>query len=156
MIDGDDTLSLEENKVIVRMLIEAINKRNLGLLDGLIAQDFCYHAQSNNIQGLDVIKQVIKNEVKGFPDLHVVIKDIVAEGDKVWVRLEQTGTHTGEFRELSPTGKKTIYATAAIWRIAKGKIVEGSGVYDMLDFYKQIGVIEYTEKGKRLFPENVS
>ena len=147
-------MSLEENKAIVCKLIDAINERNLAILGDLIAQDFCYYAQSHQIQGLNVIGQVIENEVKGFPDLHVIIEDMIAEGDKVWVRLEQTGTHTGEFRGLSPTGKKTKYATVAIWRIAKGKIIEGWGVYDMLEFYKQLGVIKYTEKGKKLFPED--
>ena len=144
-------MSLEENKAIVRRLIEAVNKRNLALLGDLIAQDFFYHVQPHQIQGLDVIKQVIKDEVKGFPDLHVTIEDIIAEGDKVWVRLEQTGTHTGEFRGLAPTGKKIKYTAVAIWRIANVKIVEGWGVYDFLDYYKQLGVIEY--KG---FPDEVS
>ena len=34
----------------------------------------------------------------------------------MWVRLEQTATHTGEFRGLAPTGKKTKYSTVAIAR----------------------------------------
>lgn len=143
-------MSLKENKAIIRRLIEAINKRNLTSIDDLIASDFFYHAQTHQIRGLAVIKQVITDEVKGFPDLHVTIKDIIAEGDKVWVRLEQTGTHTGEFRGLAPIGKKIKYATVAIWRIANGKIVEGWGVYDFLDYYKELGVIEY--KG---FPDEV-
>ena len=149
-------MSLEENRAIVRRLIEAINKRNLALLDDLIAQDFFYHAQPHEIQGLDVVKQVIEDEVKGFPDLLVTIEDMIAEGDKVWVRLEQTGTHTGEFLGLAPTGKKIEYASVAIWRIANGKIVEGWGVYDYLDSYKELGFIEYTEKTKKLFAEDVS
>jgi steroid delta-isomerase-like uncharacterized protein len=144
-------MPLEENKVIVRRLVEAINKRNLDSLDSLMMHNFCYHTQSQNIQGLDVIKQVVKDEVEGFPDLHVTIEDIIAEGDKVWVRLEQTGTHTGEFRGLSPTGKKIKYSTVAIWRVANGKIVEGWGVYDFVDYYRELGVIEYTKKGRKFF-----
>lgn len=146
-------MSLEENKAIVRRLIGAINGRNLALLDDLIAQDFFYHAQPHQIQGLDAVRQVIEDEVKGFPDLHVTIEDIIAEGDKVWVHLEQTGTHTGEFLGLAPTGKKMKYASVAIWRIANGKIVEGWGVYDYLDYYKELGFIKHTEEGKNLFPE---
>jgi len=34
-------------------------------------------------------------------------------------------------------------------------LVEGWNVTDELDFLKQLGVIEYTEKGKKLFPEDV-
>ena len=145
-------MALEKNKAIVQSLIDAINKRNLALLDSLMAQDFCYHTQSRIIQGLDAIKQVIKDEVKGVPDLHVIIKDIIAEEDKVWICIEETGTHTCEFRGLAPTHKKIKYAAVAIWRIANSKIVEGWGVYDYLDYYKDLGIIEHTEKGKKLFP----
>jgi C-1 hydroxylase len=38
-----------------------------------------------------------------------------------------------------------------IFRIADGKLAEGREVDDSLDFFKQIGGIEYTEKGKKLF-----
>jgi hypothetical protein len=41
-----------------------------------------------------------------------------------------------------------------IWRIARGKLVEGWEVDSDVDFLKQLGVIEYTEKGKKLFPED--
>ena len=145
-------MSLKENKAIVRKMIEAINKQNLALLDELIAPDCVYHMNVQQIQGLEVMKQVIEAETNGFPDLHVTIEDVIAEGDKVCVRLKETVTHTGEFRGLAPTGKKINYKAITIWRIVNDKVVEGWGVYDMLDYYKQLGVIEY--KG---FPdENVT
>jgi len=144
-------MSLEENKAIIRRVIEAVNKQNLASLDELIAPDFVYHTHTQQIQGLEVLKQVIEDEIKGFPDLHVTIEDIIAEGDKVCVRLKETGTHIGEFRGLAPTGKKLSYTAITIWRIVNGKVVEGWGVYDMLDYYKQLGVIEY--KG---FPDEVT
>jgi len=79
-------MPLEENRAIIRKVIEAINKRNLALLDELIAQDFSY--PTHQIQGLEVMKQIMEEERKGFPDWHVTIEDIVAEGDKVWVRVK--------------------------------------------------------------------
>ena len=81
--------------------------------------------------------------------MHLTIKDIIAKDDKVWIHSEVTGTHTGEYRGLSPTGKKIKLKNFMIWRIAEGKIVEReSQVWDFMDFFKQLGVIEY--KG---FPE---
>jgi len=93
---------------------------------------------------------------KDFPDFHRTIEDIITEGDKVWVLEKGSATHTGEYRGLAPTGKKITYTGVVIWRIVDGKVVEGWGVYDMLDFYKQLGVIEYTEKAKKLFPKDIS
>jgi len=136
-------VSLEENKALISKVIEAVNGRNLALLDELIASDFVYHTDTQQIQGLEVMKQVIEEEINGFPDLHVAIEDVIAEGYKVCIRLKETGTHTGKFRGLAPTGKKINYTAITIWRIVNSKVVEGWGVYDMLDFYKQLGVIEY-------------
>ena len=90
--------------------------------------------------------------IKGFPDFHMTIEDIIAEGDKVWVRTTNTGTHKGEFRGLAPTDKKFIEAAVWISRMVDGKVVEEWGATDELDFLKQLGIIEYTEKGKKLFP----
>jgi predicted ester cyclase len=80
-------------------VIEAVNERNLAYPNKLIAQDFSY--PTHQIEGLEVMKQIIEEERKGFPDLHVTTEDIVAEGDKVWIRVKETGIHTGEFRSLA-------------------------------------------------------
>ena len=88
---------------------------------------------------------------RSFPDSHETIEDMIAEGDKVWVRIRGTGTHTAEYRGLAPTGRKTTCEAVSIWRIVDGKAVEMWAVADELDFYKQLGVIEY--KG---FPDEVS
>lgn len=63
---------------------------------------------------------------KAFPNWHETIEDIIAEGDKVYVRL----------------------------RIVNGKVVGQWSVYDV-DFLRQMGMIEPTEKGKKLFPKDV-
>jgi len=79
-----------------------------------------------------------------------------ARGDKVWVRFTGRGTHRGEWRGLAPTSKKITITGVQIWRIVDGKVVEKESFIDAVDAYKQLGVIEYTEKAKEFFPENVS
>jgi len=142
-------MSLEENKATVRRFIEEWNKRNLAALDELMAAD--YFDPSLQVRGLEAYKQLLTMFLRGFPDWHETIEDIIAEGDKVWVRFKGTGTHTGEYRGLAPTGKKVTETGVLIWRIVDGKIVEKeSAVYDEFDFFKQLGVIVY--KG---FPDEV-
>ncbi len=135
-------MSLEENKAVVCKMFEAINKHSLASLDKLMAPNFVLHMHAQQTQGWKVNRQVIEEEMKSFPDLHATIEDIVAEGDKVCVRLKEKATHTGEYRGLAPTGKKS-YTVAAIWRLVEGKIVEGWIFYDQLDFLKQLGVIKF-------------
>jgi len=93
-------MSLEENKAIVRRYIEAYNKQNLDSLDEFVAPDYVDHA--NQIRGLVSLKQLMSMGFKAVPDWHETIEDIIAEGDKVWIRLAYTGTHTGEMFGIAP------------------------------------------------------
>jgi len=146
-------MSLEENKNIVRRWIEACNKRDLAVLDELIAIDFFHPTWQ--LQGAEGMKQFYSMVFKGFLDLYETIKDIIAEGDKVWHHFKTTGTHTGEFRGLAPTGKKVTWTGVNFWRMVDGKVIEKKSIYDMLDTLNQLGVIEYTEKAKEFLPEDV-
>jgi len=140
-------MSLEENKAIIRRWFEAENKKDLALLDEFVASDFFDH--THHLKGLKEYKQFIASIGKGFPDFHETIKDMIAEEDKVWVFFEFKGTHTGEWMGLASTGKKIKASVVEIFRIVDGKVAEEWEVADELDFYKELGVIEYTEKGKR-------
>lgn len=136
-------MSLEENKVIVRKMFEAINNQDLSSLEQLMAPDFILNMENQQTRGWEVNRKVIEGELKAFPDFHVILEDIIAEGNLVCVRLQETGTHLGEYRGLSPTGNKVSYTVVAIWRIIGGKIVEGWIVYDQLNFLQQLGAIDY-------------
>jgi len=154
-------MSLEENKVIIRRLIEAENKHNPALLDEFIAPDFVDEPNTPiELRGLESYKKFEANFIKGFPDFEESVVDIVAEEDKVWVWLSVTGTHTGEWNlfgiPLPPTGKKITYSVVNVWRIVDGKAVERKSLRDILDFFNKLGIIEPTEKAKELFPEDVS
>ena len=150
-------MSLEENKALIRRLVEAFNKHNVSLLDEFIAPDFVDHTLQ--LQGLENYKQFENGFFKGFPDYRETVEDIIAEGDKVWIHFKVTGTHTGEWNlfgvPLPPTGKKIAYRGVGIWRIVDGKVVERKSVRDMLDFLRQLGIIEPTKKAKKLFPDEV-
>ena len=145
-------MSLEENKEIVRRFIEAYNKQNLDSIDDFVAPKYVDHT---NKVGRDGLKQLFNMGFKAFPDWHETIEDVIAEGDKVWVRVTYTGTNTGEWVGLAPTGNKiTAMGAVDIYRIVNGKLAEYLNVTDSMDFNKQLGIIEYTEKGKKLFPED--
>jgi len=142
-------MSLEENKAIIRSLVEAFNKHNPALLVDFIAPDFVDHMRQ--LRGLETIRQFVTMVYKNFPDYHATIEDIIAEGDKVWILEKCTMTHTVEYRGIAPTGKKITETLVEIYRIVDGKVVELWTVVDELDFLRQLGVIEY--KG---FPDEVS
>ena len=141
---------LEENKALVRRFMDAYNKRELDIFEELVAADYIDHVFEQ--QGRENLKNLFTMAFEAFPDWYESIEDIIAEGDKVWLRVKATGTHTGEWNlfgaRLPPTGKKTTIMMVFIWRIANGKLAEGWEVDDNLEFLRQLGVVEYTEKGK--------
>ena len=112
-------MSLEENKAIIRKMVEASNKKDLGMIDEFIdefmALDFVDH--TCQIQGREKVKQGYAMVLKDYPDFHRTIEDMIAEGDKVWFIENVTGT--------ASSGKKMDVTTLNILRIIKGKFVEG-------------------------------
>ena len=152
-------MSLEENKGIVRKVVQAENNRDLTAIEKLVSPT--YVNQSLQLHGPEGYKQFLTMLFKAFPEWHETIEDIIAEGDKVCIRLRiDTGTHTGEFNlfgiTVSPTGKKTTVKSIQIWRIVDGKVAEQESVADELVLWKQMGLIVPTEKGKKLFPQDAA
>lgn len=111
-------MSLEENKTLFRKVNEAINKKDLTVLDEFMAPDYVDH--TNQLQGREGVKQFYTQVFKDFPDFHRTIEDIIAEDDKVWVCFKITGT--------AISGKKMDLTTVGIFRIVNGKAAEGWGV----------------------------
>lgn len=111
-------MSLEENKALFRRVNEALNKKDLTVLDETMAPDYVDH--TNQLQGREGVKQFYTRVFKDFPDFHRTIEDIIAEGDKVWVCFKITGT--------ALSGKKMELTTVGIFRMVNGKAAEGWGV----------------------------
>lgn len=127
-------MSAKENKALVRRLFEEFNK---GKAATMAAID-----RSIDMPGdlKDAWKQTESEWYDAFPDMHVTIDDMVAEGDKVAARVTITGTHKGKFMGIPPTNKKWTISLITISRIAGGKIVEDHGQYDALGLMRQLGL----------------
>jgi steroid delta-isomerase-like uncharacterized protein len=136
-----NTISVEENKTIIRRWVEGINKHDLSIVDKVVSGDYVYHGPGGqDVKGPESFKQLATASLTGLPDLHYAIEDMVAEGDKVAVRYTMTATHKGEYRGIPPTGKRIKTTSAIFYRIADGKIVEALPYSDSLAMYQQMGV----------------
>jgi hypothetical protein len=91
--------------------------------------------------GAELLKQVWAMLFGVYPDIHLTVEDVIAEGDKVVARNTVTGTHRGEFMGVGPTGKSVTYNEVFIFRFADGRVVETWGVVDVYAQMKQIGVL---------------
>jgi steroid delta-isomerase-like uncharacterized protein len=132
-----------ENKAIVRRLYEEVwNKRRVELVDELMSPSHAMHDNHLPDSGVgpEAYKRNVARYVTGFPDLRFTVEDMVAENDKVAVGWTISGTHKGEFRGISPTGRKVSVEGITINQIAGGKIMDSYVSWDALGLMQQLGV----------------
>lgn len=136
--------SLEANKELVRRLYdEGFNAGDLGVVDQLVSPDVVTH---NPIildapSGPDSIRGGIEMLRRSFPDLHVEVIDLIAEGDRVAAFLRMSGTNTGDYRRGGATNRRGSLRAFFIWRVADGQLVESWGVADRFELLQQLGII---------------
>jgi len=133
-------MSLERDKEIVRRYQEAYNAADYDALDEVVAADVLTPNMISTMpRGLEGAKLVHQKTLIGMPDYHTTIEDLIAEGDKVVARVAMTGTHTGDFYGIPPTGKRINVTGIYIVRIADGKIVEHWGEENGVTVLRQLG-----------------
>ena len=112
--------SLDEMKAFIRNHFdEFVNRKNLAIADVNFAPDFVDHGTDvppGTPPGPAGAKQYVGSALRKFPDMHVTIEDMIAEGDKVVVR--------NTWRCTDPGGKRLQFGGIVIWRISEGRIAE--------------------------------
>ena len=139
------TMSIEENKAVMRRILEEIyNKGNVSVADELVSPEYNYDHEGGlgRNRGVESYKQFASMVLKAFPDHHITLEDIIAEGDKVVIRCTVTGTHTGgDYMGIAPTGKQFKMSAIIISRIVDGQIVEQWENADLFTQLQQLGAI---------------
>ena len=142
----------ETNKAIVQRIVdEVMNQQNMGVIDEIFAADYLMHDPTTwpmEVKGPEGFKQWAGMMLEPyFSDSHTSA-DIIAEGDKVAVHWAWSGTHTGEFMGIPPTGRHIATITGiTIHRFADGKLVESWASYDMMGFMQQLTAEEWSPEG---------
>jgi steroid delta-isomerase-like uncharacterized protein len=127
----------ERNKALVRRWIEeGFNQSSLTVVDELFAERV---AVNRRIVGRDGLKKSMSRHLRGFPDLHVTIDDIVAEGRKVGIWYTVEGTHRGEFEAIPPTGNRVKWVGFDLFSIDSGRISEARFLSDLHGLLAQLG-----------------
>ena len=78
---------------------------------------------------------------EAFPNMEIVIEDMVAEGDRVAARCSVRAKHEGDFMGLAATQTPVEFTGMTIVRIDNGKIVEAWNNFDFTTLHKQVGLI---------------
>jgi steroid delta-isomerase-like uncharacterized protein len=134
-------MSTDENKAVVRRFVDEIfDQGDLSSVEELVDDSFVPHTWPT-VSDKDDFRQTVARMAKAITDGHHTVDDILAEGDRVSVRLTSHGVHTGDFMGVPAAGKEYTIAEQHIFRLANGKVVEHWHVVDMLGMMRQIGAL---------------
>ena len=138
----------EDNKALNRRFVEeVINQGNTDAIDELIDPGVVDHAAPPGFPtGREGAKQFAAMMRSAFPNLHLTIEDMIAEGDKVVMRSTWSGTHEGEFMGIPATGRQVTVSAIDITRVADGRMVEHWEQFDALGLMQQLGVVPPPEQ----------
>lgn len=132
-------------KQITRRLVEeVINQNRLELVDEFISEDLVDHERSlppDRRHGKAAFIEALAASKSVVPDLNMTIEEMIAEGDKVMIRVTLRGTHLGEVMGIQPTGRQLEVAGVEILRFQKGKVVEHWSLSDDLAMLGQMGAL---------------
>ena len=96
-------MSTEEHKAVVRRFVEVQSQGRLDVIDQVIAPDFINHTAPPGVPPTrEGARQLMALFRAAFPDGHMTIEDMLAEGDKVVTRKTFHGIHQGEFMGIPP------------------------------------------------------
>ncbi len=129
--------SSDDLKALTRLVFDKlINQGSMSAFDELVAADYVDHTGATDREDY---RDLIRATRTAFPDLHLEIEDLIAEGDKVVARFTARATHRAEFQGIPATGKQVSWEGIGILRFRNGQMVERWNQSDIPGLMEQLG-----------------
>jgi predicted ester cyclase len=132
--------SMESDAVreLVECLYSALDRQDWSTMEALISPRLVVEVGSAARTGWDEWRADLEEFTRGFPDGHHVIEEVLVDGSHGISRCRFTGTHTGDFRGMAPTGAKVSVAGIHIDRFQGDVLVAHRGQIDMHGLLEQL------------------
>ena len=135
-------MSAQANKALVRRVIDEIFlAQRFEAVDELVAADFTPHTWGPMPPGRDGLKAAIERVSAGLADASMTIEDVIAEDDRVAVRLTSAATQVGPFMGLPPSGRRYEIGEIHWFRVRDGQVAEHWHQADFLGMLRQLGAL---------------
>ncbi len=128
-------MSTSNNVTLARRFWDGLNKRDLGIVDKCLAEDFVGYQRPGGVVNRRAYKLTLAALLDTFPDLHVTEEQVVAEGDTVALCSVIEGTDDKSWLLTPDTGKRLTMQQACFMRFSGGKISELRSYYGGKIFY---------------------
>jgi steroid delta-isomerase-like uncharacterized protein len=132
----------EANKLLLRRWFEQVwNQKSEAAIDQMFSKDGKSHGfpdADSTLLGPEQFKAVHRAFCGAFPDLHVDVEDIVAEGDRVAVRWRVTMTHQGDHLGFPATGKKGTLEGSSFLIVKDNQVMDGWNRMDLQSLMQKL------------------
>lgn len=143
MKDFDTDAGLSPNKVRARDYFKAFAAQDRAWLDANVAESYVRNDTTlpfevKGPEGVIALGDVL---LGAFSEIELHIQDMIEENDKVLVRLQFRGKHTGPFGEAPASGNRFDVMVLDFFRMENGKIAEQWPAIDNLGLQQQCGIL---------------
>jgi steroid delta-isomerase-like uncharacterized protein len=128
--------------VIGRFIEEVLNQGRLEVADEIVEENYVeLDPLPGQRQGREGLKDIIATLRSTFPDMHWVIDETIASGDKVVTRFTWTGTQCGNFMGIPATDRAVKVKGVVIDRLSAGRMSDSRMLMDNVAMLQQLGVM---------------
>jgi predicted ester cyclase len=126
--------------VVRRMFSEIINEGKIDLVDELFDPEFTSETPQGTLDR-DGFKDYVAAWRGGFPDIHCEVDNLIEEGEEIAWSVRATGTHTGDFMGIPPTGRTVDFDSLNIARFRGGRGYQHKVLMNDVKMMTQLGVM---------------
>lgn len=128
-------------KMYTHVWDEILNKGKIEMIDAHFAPNYVNKTVTSTVNGPAEARKFFGAFLTGFSDIKFEVEEVFGTGDRIVKRWSFSGTHSGEFAGIAPTGKRITVRGVSLARITDGKIAEELDYMDDLGFMQQLGVV---------------
>ncbi|MGI3745522.1 MAG: ester cyclase [Janthinobacterium lividum] len=140
MTNAELATRLHTERQAVETLYRAFSENNPDLVDSVLAADWDdIPLAPGQGPGPEGVKPIIRSLSDAFPDVRIVIHDMVQAPGQIAVRAEITGTHLGELFGIAATGKQASFRLHEFHALENGRVVTTWHMEDWFGLFLQLG-----------------
>ena len=141
--DGRGVMTQSEAQQFFDGRISHWRQRDVDALGRLHTDDCVLESPiAGTVTGRAAIENVYRAFFTSFPDVMLENPDFIADGDRVVQTVTFSGTNTGGFMGMAPTGKRFSFDAVLVCMLRDGQIAHEKRIYDFTGFLLEIGVLK--------------
>ncbi len=131
-------MNTDRNRELIRRWLAFAEGGFDGDFGEFITEDYTGHIGGGSDMDRAELERLERAYAAAFGDVRYAIQDLIAEGDRVVLRVESSGTHRGEFVGIAATGRRVTNTGIVIYRIENGRIAESWAEMDFTRTIRQL------------------